>query len=451
MNYGTKFISDDFLHRLHQKDADVENHPLLDSLEEADLIARAQKGDTEATKRLTQCNIRLLWKIAHRYKGRGVSFLDLVQEGSMGFLKAVEKFQFGKGTRLATYAGFWIKQKIKRAIADQAGPMRLPQHVGQIVSRIKRTCSDLEQELGRKPTEEEIAEELDVSLTRVQKYLPLIGWNYVSLNGTVGDGEEGLYTELIADPNAEEPSAGISRSSFAKGMKKALGRLSERERAVLEYRFGFRNGGESLTLEATGKIFPVPVTRERVRQIETKALSKLREAWCLKLIDETQSSRFKSKISDRQRRLVTSECSIAARVRINSENPQLGELCGKAYMERIRFLSATEDDNVLLHSFGNTILELLEYVYGVPKEHIRAPRAREAADEDAHRIAVYFLTQVGLKRASVSTFLSMTRPCIRDVLWIVDRWMQKPAFAETIKKLVRPVKGNSRPPRKWGT
>lgn len=245
---------------------------LLTAEEELDLARRMSEGDEEAKKRLAEANLRLVVSIAKRYVGRGMMFLDLIQEGNLGLIKAVDKFDYTKGYKFSTYATWWIRQAITRAIADQARTIRIPVHMVETINKLVRVSRQLVQELGREPTHEELARELNMSVEKVRE-ISKISQEPVSLETPIGEEEDSHLGDFIPDDDAPAPSEAASFVLLKEQLTEVLKTLTPREGKVLRLRFGLDDGRQR-TLEEVGKEFDV--TRERIRQIEAKALRKLR-------------------------------------------------------------------------------------------------------------------------------------------------------------------------------
>lgn len=246
--------------------------PLLTAEEEIDLAMKMEEGDEEAKKKLAEANLRLVVSIAKKYVGRGMLFLDLIQEGNLGLIKAVEKYDYRKGFKFSTYATWWIRQAITRAIADQARTIRIPVHMVETINRLIKVQRQLLQELGREPNVDEIAEKMNMSVERVREIIK-ISQEPVSLETPIGEEEDSHLGDFIQDDNVPVPVEAATYMLLKEQLLDVIGTLSEREQKVLTLRFGL-NDGKPRTLEEVGKEFSV--TRERIRQIEAKALRKLR-------------------------------------------------------------------------------------------------------------------------------------------------------------------------------
>ncbi len=246
--------------------------PLLSLAEETDLALRAQAGDTAASRRLCEANLRLVVSVAKRYVGRGMSFLDLIQEGNLGLMRAAEKFEPSRGFRFSTYATWWIRQAITRAIADQGRTIRIPVHLIEQMNRVKKTSSMLLHQNGREATADEIADALGIAPARVRE-LTRLNFEPISLELPVGEEEDSHLVDFIRDESADIPVDEASRALLHRELSNVLQSLTPREARVLEMRFGLTDG-QAYTLEEVGREFRV--TRERIRQIEAKALRKLR-------------------------------------------------------------------------------------------------------------------------------------------------------------------------------
>ena len=246
--------------------------PLLTPQEEIELAARIKQGDEEAREHMIKANLRLVVKIAHDYDGLGLPLLDLINEGNMGLMKAVERFDPAKGGKLSTYGAWWIKQSIKRALANQSKTIRLPVHLVDKISRMRRVAMRLQEALGREPTDAELAEEMDMTPARVAQ-LRRAAIRPTSLDAPIGDDDSNTYAEVVADDRAEDPYEQLEEKTVTHLLGELIEQLDERERAILRHRFGL-DGGREKTLEEVGEEFGV--TRERIRQIQNLALAKLR-------------------------------------------------------------------------------------------------------------------------------------------------------------------------------
>jgi RNA polymerase primary sigma factor len=245
---------------------------LLTAAEEVQLAKRIEKGDMEAKRRLVEANLRLVVSIAKKYVGRGMLFLDLIQEGNLGLIRAVEKFDYKKGYKFSTYATWWIRQAITRAIADQARTIRIPVHMVETINKLIRVQRQLLQRLGREPNPEEIAEQMEITSDKVREIIK-ISQEPVSLETPIGEEEDSHLGDFIEDQEVEAPSDAASFTMLQEQLQMVLNTLNDRERKVIQLRFGL-NDGHPRTLEEVGREFGV--TRERIRQIESKTLSKLR-------------------------------------------------------------------------------------------------------------------------------------------------------------------------------
>lgn len=246
--------------------------PLLSSEEEIDLAIRIANGDVQAKQRLSEANLRLVVSIAKRYLGRGMQFLDLIQEGNLGLIKAVDKFDYTKGFKFSTYATWWIRQAITRAIADRARTIRIPVHMVETINKVKKVQSQLLHQNGHEPTPDEIADELDLPVDKVREIMR-VAQEPVSLETPIGEEEDSHLGDFIPDDGAPAPADAASHTMLREQLSDVLSTLTPREEKVLRLRFGLEDG-RSRTLEEVGKEFNV--TRERIRQIEAKALRKLR-------------------------------------------------------------------------------------------------------------------------------------------------------------------------------
>lgn len=246
---------------------------LLTPQEEIDLAAKIKKGDKKAREQMIKANLRLVVKIAHDYEGLGLPLLDLINEGNIGLMKAVERFDPAKGGKLSTYGSWWIKQSIKRALANQSKTIRLPVHLVDKISKMRRTAMKLQEEFGREPTDEELGEELGISAARVAQ-LRTAAIRPASLDAPIGDDDSNNFAEVVQDENADTPYEQLEEKTVNKMLHEMIKTLDPREATILRYRFGL-DGGTEKTLEEVGEKFGV--TRERVRQIQNIALNKLRK------------------------------------------------------------------------------------------------------------------------------------------------------------------------------
>ncbi|MDF2907710.1 MAG: polymerase, sigma 70 subunit, RpoD family [Herbinix sp.] len=262
-------MSDDPVH-LYLKE--IGNYPLLSMADEVDLAKKIADGDDFAKQLLAESNLRLVVSIAKRYVGRGLSFLDLIQEGNLGLIKAVEKFDYTKGYKFSTYATWWIRQAITRSIADQSRTIRIPVHMSEVINKTYRVSRNLLQDLGREPTEQELADAMNLPIEKVREILK-VSADPISLDTPIGEEDDSHLGDFISDDSMMGPEDAASYSILKDQISKLLDTLTDREQRVLILRFGLKDG-RSRTLEEVGKEFNV--TRERIRQIEAKALRKLR-------------------------------------------------------------------------------------------------------------------------------------------------------------------------------
>lgn len=265
----TSAMSDDPV-KLYLKE--IGGYPLLSIDEEIELAKKIEAGDNYAKKKLAESNLRLVVSIAKRYVGRGLSFLDLIQEGNLGLIKAVDKFDYTKGYKFSTYATWWIRQSITRSIADQSRTIRIPVHMSEVINKTYRVSRSLLQELGREPTEQELADALEMPIEKVREILK-VSSDPISLDTPIGEEDDSHLGDFIKDDSIVGPEDAAAYSMLQEQISKLLGTLTEREQRVLTLRFGL-DDGRTRTLEEVGKEFNV--TRERIRQIEAKALRKLR-------------------------------------------------------------------------------------------------------------------------------------------------------------------------------
>lgn len=266
---ATALMSDDPV-RIYLKE--IGNYPLLTMDEEVELAKKIEQGDQNAIDKLTESNLRLVVSIAKKYVGRGLSFLDLIQEGNLGLIKAVDKFDYTKGYKFSTYATWWIRQAITRSIADQSRTIRIPVHMSEVINKVYRVSRGLLQELGREPNEEEIAAKMELPVEKVREIIK-ISADPISLDTPIGEEDDSHLGDFIKDDTIMGPEDAASYTMLQDQIKKLLTTLSDREQRVLVLRFGLLDG-RTRTLEEVGKEFNV--TRERIRQIEAKALRKLR-------------------------------------------------------------------------------------------------------------------------------------------------------------------------------
>lgn len=269
LTHSSYAMSDDPVH-LYLKE--IGNYPLLSMADEVELAKKIEEGDENARQMLAESNLRLVVSIAKRYVGRGLSFLDLIQEGNLGLIKAVEKFDYKKGYKFSTYATWWIRQAITRSIADQSRTIRIPVHMSEVINKTYRVSRNLLQDLGREPTEQELAQAMDLPLDKVREILK-VSADPISLDTPIGEEDDSHLGDFISDDTLMGPEEAASYSILKDQITKLLDTLTEREQRVLILRFGLKDG-RSRTLEEVGKEFNV--TRERIRQIEAKALRKLR-------------------------------------------------------------------------------------------------------------------------------------------------------------------------------
>lgn len=252
---------------------DIGSVPLLSYEEEIELAKQIEQGDQKAKDRLSEANLRLVVSVAKRYMGRGLSLMDLIQEGNIGLIRAVDKYDYRKGNKFSTYATWWIRQAITRAIADQSRTIRIPVHMVETINRLQRVSKELQQNYNREATFEEIAKSMDIDQAKVQEIFQY-AQEPVSLEAPVGDEEDNVLSDFIKDDHVVSPHEAASYEVLKLQMNEALSLLTEREAEVLKLRYGIETGQE-MTLEEIGKEFNV--TRERIRQIESKALNKLRK------------------------------------------------------------------------------------------------------------------------------------------------------------------------------
>jgi len=268
----SKIEGSDTIDPVRQYLREIGKYPLLDAEEEVELAKRFEKAEKRAKDKLTESNLRLVVSIAKKYIGRGLSLLDLIQEGNQGLIRAVEKYDWRKGFKFSTYATWWIRQAITRAIADQARTIRIPVHMVETINKLYRTSRKLMQDLGREPTPEEIGDQLDLDADRVREIFK-IAQEVTSLEAPVGEDQESILGDFIPDERELSPIDQASKQLLKDHLDEVLSTLSDREARVLKLRFGLE-GNKQMTLEEVGRVFGV--TRERIRQIEAKALRKLK-------------------------------------------------------------------------------------------------------------------------------------------------------------------------------
>ncbi len=268
----SRFEKSESIDPVRQYLKEIGQYPLLTAEEEIELAKRVEKRDKRAKSKLTESNLRLVVSIAKKYIGRGLSFLDLIQEGNQGLIRAVEKYDWRRGYKFSTYATWWIRQAITRAIADQARTIRIPVHMVETINKLYKTSQRLMQDLGREPTPEEIGKVLEITGDRVREIFRF-SQEITSLEAPVGEDRESLLGDFIPDDSRPTPVERASEQLLEDNLKEVLETLSDREARVLKLRFGLE-GGDSMTLEQVGKVFGV--TRERIRQIEAKALRRLK-------------------------------------------------------------------------------------------------------------------------------------------------------------------------------
>ncbi len=274
--------------------------PLLKPEEEVDLARRIQKGDAEARRKMIQANLRLVVKIAHDYHNFGLPLLDLVSEGNIGLIKAVERFDPDRGGKLSTYAAWWIKQSIKRALANQSKTIRLPVHLVDKISKMRRTIADLEEELEREPTNDEIAMVMDLPVRKIA-HLKSVSTRPASLDAPVGEGEDTEFGDLVGDENAINPYDSLQNKSALGDIADLLAELDPRETEIIRLRFGL-DGERPKTLEEVGQIFKV--TRERVRQLQNFALQKLRRSMANRERQRSEEEILEEKLEQSRREVL---------------------------------------------------------------------------------------------------------------------------------------------------